>query len=152
MRPFRGSLIRLLACVCAATALLFAATSTSWETAGYADFAKGRFSGLSLTSDGTVQLGPPLRWRSNMGQPALWALALGPDGALYSATGHSGRVFRIAPDGSSQPIWKAEQSEVFALAVGPKGAIYAGSSPNGGLFRAPSKHLSRARKTISPSG
>lgn len=134
MKLSSGSLVRVLACACAVTAL-FAATSTSWETAGYSDFAKGRFSGLSLSSDGTVQLGPPLRWRANMGQPALWALALGPDGSLYSATGHSGRVFRIAPDGSSQPIWKAEQSEVFALAVGAKGAIYAGSSPHGGLFR-----------------
>ncbi|MFL6450848.1 MAG: hypothetical protein ACJ746_24680 [Bryobacteraceae bacterium] len=134
MRSLRGSLIRLFALLCSATAV-FAATSTSWETAGYADFAKGRFSGLSLSSDGTVQLGPPLRWRTNIGQPTLWGLALAPDGNLYAATGHSGRVFRIAPDGTSQPIWKAEQSEVFAIAIGPKGAIYAGSSPNGGLFR-----------------
>ncbi len=135
MRRLPGSLIRLaLTWACAATAL-FGATSTSWETAGYADFAKGRFSGLSLSSDGIVQLGPPLRWHTNMGQPALWALALAPDGGLYAATGHSGRVFRIAPDGTSQPIWKAEQSEVFAIAIGPKGAVYAASSPNGGLFR-----------------
>jgi hypothetical protein len=134
LKPAPGRAIRLLACMSAAT-VLFAATSTSWEIAGYSDFSKGRFSGVSLSSDGTVQLGPPLRWRSNMGQPALWALALAPDGALYAATGHSGRVFRIASDGSSQPIWKAEQSEVFALAAGSKGALYAASSPNGGLFR-----------------
>lgn len=135
MRQAAGSLLRLsLTWTCAAAAL-FAATSTSWETAGYSDFAKGRFSGLSLSADGTVQLGPPLLWRANIGQPALWALAPAPDGALYAATGHSGWVFRIAPDGSSQPIWKAEQPEIFAIAIGPKGALYAASSPNGGLFR-----------------
>src|SRR5689334_23247968 len=108
--------IRLFVGACAATSL-FAATSTSWETAGYPDFAKGRFSGVSLSSDGAVQLGPPLRWQTNMGQPALWALATGSDGAVYAATGHTGRVFRIAPDGASQPVWKAEQSEIFALAA-----------------------------------
>lgn len=134
MSRLPGIFTRLLVGACAVTAL-FAATSTSWETAGYADFAKGRFSGLSLSSDGTVQLGPLIRWQTNMGQPALWALATASDGAVYAATGHSGRVFRIAPDGTSQPVWKAEQSEIFAIAPGPKSSIYAASSPNGGVFR-----------------
>lgn len=134
MRSASRSLICFSACLWSG-ASLFAAASTAWETAGFSDFLKGRFSGLSLTADGTIQLGPSVQWRTTLGQPALWSLALAPDGAVYAATGHTGRVFRLAADGTSREMWNAERSEIFAVAVGAKGTVYAASSPNGGLYR-----------------
>src|SRR6185437_2820721 len=96
---------------------------------------RGRLSGLSLTAGGILQLGPSVRWQAALDQPALWTLAKGADGAIYAATGHQGKVFRISPDGKSTVVWSAGQSEVFAVCVDSKGVLYAGSSPNGGVYR-----------------
>jgi hypothetical protein len=123
---------------CALFALIypaFAATSTSWEVTGFGDFLKGRLSGLSLTADGILRLGPSVRWNAPLSQPALWALASAPDDTLYAATGHQGKVFRISRDGHSSVVWNAGQAEVFAVCLDSKGVLYAGSSPNGGVYR-----------------
>ena len=126
---------RLAFALCALTFSACAATSTAWEVAGYTDFLKGRLSGLSLTADGVLQVGPALRFNTSLDQPALWSLAAAPDGSVYASTGHRGKVFRISPDGKSALAWTAEQSQVFALCVDAKGVLYAGSSPNGGVYR-----------------
>ena len=118
-----------------AAPLLTAATTTDWQTAGFTDFLKGRLSGLSLSVDGTLQPGPSLRWDAALNQPAFWNMVLAPDGSVYAATGHQGKVFRITPDGKASAIWNAPQSEIFALCVDRKGRVYAASSPNGGLYR-----------------
>jgi hypothetical protein len=112
-----------------------AATSTAWEVTGFADFLKGRLSGLSLTADGSLQLGPSVKWNVALNHPALWSIALAPDGAIYASTGHQGKVFRISRDGETSVVWTADQPEVFALAIDRKGVLYAGTSPNGGVYR-----------------
>jgi sugar lactone lactonase YvrE len=126
---------RLVFALCAFALSTCAATSTAWEITGYSEFLKGRLSGLSLTADGVLQLGPALRFNTNLEQPALWSVAAAPDGSIYASTGHRGKVFRISPDGKSALAWTAEQSQVFAVCVDAKGVLYAGSSPNGGVYR-----------------
>ena len=129
-------MIRRLALAFGSFALtLFAATSTAWEVSGFTDFLKGRFSGLSLTADGILQPGPSVRFETPLNQPALWSLAAAPDGSIYAATGHMGKVFRISPDGNASLVWTSEQPEVFAICIGQNGVLYAGSSPNGALYR-----------------
>jgi sugar lactone lactonase YvrE len=126
---------RLLFAFLAVALALSAATSTAWEVAGFTDFLKGRLSGLSLTADGILRPGPVVRSQTPLDQPALWSLASAPDGTIYAATGHQGKVFRIAPGGDVSVVWSAEQTEVFAICVTAKGVLYAGSSPNGGVYR-----------------
>lgn len=123
------------AACCAAVSMLPASTSTAWEVSGFGDLLKGRLSGLSLTAEGTLQLGPAVRFEATLDQPALWSIAPAPDGSIYAATGHQGKVFRIGGDGRPNLVWTAGQSEVFALAAAPGGVLYAGTSPNGGLYR-----------------
>ncbi len=127
--------LRIAFAFCAVAVAASAATSTAWQISGFTDFLKGRFSGLSLTADGTLAPGPSVRWQAPLNQPALWALAVAPDRSIYAATGHQGKIFRITPDGKSSAIWTAEQSEVFALCVTSNGILYAGTSPNGGVYR-----------------
>ena len=54
------------------------------------------------------------------------ALAIGPDGSIYSG-GSDKKVFKISPDGKK--IWEfaGYASNVSALTVGPDGSIYSGS-------------------------
>lgn len=117
-----------------------AATSTAWEVSGFTDFLKGHLSGLSLTADGILQPGPSVRFHTALNQPVLWSLTAAPGGIIYAATGHTGKVFRISPDGQSALAWTAEQPEIFALSVDSKGVLYAGTSPNGGVYRIETGH------------
>jgi len=114
---------------------MWGATSTAWETSGYANFLKGRFAGISLTEDGDLVAGPQTRFAANLEQPALWSMAAGPDGSVYAASGHGGKVFRVGREGKATVLWSAGEPEVFALCVDAKGALYAGTSPNGAVYR-----------------
>ncbi len=115
--------------------LLRAATTQTWETNGYQDFAKGRFSGVSITYDGRVSLGPALTTVFDTGQAEVWSMASAPDGSVYLGTGNRGRLFRVDAAGQSSVVWTSDQPEIFALAVDSKGVVYAGSSPDGRVYR-----------------
>jgi hypothetical protein len=121
--------VLLLAATC------IASTSATWEMTSFSDFVKGKFDGVSLGRDGRLSLAPKLDTLFTSEQPVIWSVAAGPDGALYAATGHRGRVFRIEPNGTSKLLWTADRPEVFAIAVDKSGILYAASSPDGKIFR-----------------
>lgn len=118
-----------------ALALLRAATTQVWETNGYLDFAKGRFSGVSITYDGRMSLARALTTVYDTGQAEVWSMAAAPDGSIYLGTGNRGRLFRVDAAGQSSLVWTSDQPEIFALAVDSKGVVYAGSSPDGRVYR-----------------
>jgi sugar lactone lactonase YvrE len=118
-----------------AAAIAGASGTANWEMNSYQDFLRGRFNGVSLSRDGKLLLAPPFENIYTSEQPVIWSLVEAPDGALYAATGHRGRVYRIDKSGKGTLLWTSEQPEVFALAVGPNGALYAASSPNGRVYR-----------------
>ena len=113
----------------------FAATTATWEMAGYQDFLRGRMNGLSLTHDGRLMLGLKLDTVFDSGQPEIWSAAPAPDGSLYLGTGHRGRLYKLDAAGKSSLVWTADQSEIFALAVDKAGVVYAGTSPGGKVYR-----------------
>src|SRR5581483_7690294 len=127
-------MIRLTFAVLAASAIMSAATSTAWEMNTYQDFIRGRFSGVSLDHDGRIGVAPKLDTLFSTGQPVIWAVAQAPDGSVYLGTGHRGRVYRVAPDGSNSLVWSADQPEVFAVAVDAEGVVYAATSPDGKVY------------------
>jgi hypothetical protein len=127
--------LRLLISFGALSLAASAATSTVWEINGFSDFLKGRLVNLSVTADGILRPGPAVRWSTPLDQPALWSVAPAPDGGMFAATGHSGKVYRIAANGKATQIWSAPQSEVFALTADANGILYAGSSPSGSVYR-----------------
>jgi hypothetical protein len=118
-----------------ASLALFASSTTAWEMNTYTDFIRGRFDAISLGRDGRLSLAPKLDTVFSSDQPVVWSLAQAPDGTLYAATGHRGRIYKIDPTGKSSLIWTAEQPEIFAIAVDRAGVLYAGTSPDGRIFR-----------------
>src|SRR5690242_15741438 len=91
-----------------ASALLCSGT-TAWEMNSYADFVKGRFSGISLSREGRLSLAPKIDTVFTSDQPVIWAVAQAPDGSLYAGTGHRGRVYKIDRTGKSTLLWTADQ-------------------------------------------
>lgn len=129
----RAALAGALAALLAPT--LFSSGTTAWEMTSYADFLKGRFDGVSLSREGRLSLAPRVDTLFSSDQPVIWAVAQGPDGTLYAATGHRGRVYRIDTGGKATLLWTADQPEIFAIAVDRKGAVYVGTSPDGKVYR-----------------
>ena len=131
--------VRQLICAAAVCALLvpaaFPSGTATWELNSYSDFIRGRFQGVSLSREGRLSLSPKVDTLFSSDQPVIWALAQGPDGAVYAATGHRGRLYRIEGEAKSTLLWTADQPEIFALAVDRSGAVYAGTSPNGKVYR-----------------
>jgi sugar lactone lactonase YvrE len=113
----------------------FSSGTATWELNNYADFVRGRFTGISLSRDGRLRLAPKMETVFSSDQPVIWSVAQAPDGTLYAGTGHRGRVFQIDKAGKSSLLWTADQPEVFAVAVDPKGVLYAATSPNGKVYR-----------------
>ncbi len=131
LRP-AGILAGLFAC---ALFPAFPSGTTVWEMNSYGDFVRGRFDGVSLSREGRLSLAPKVETVFTSDQPVIWARAQGPDGSIYAATGHRGRIYRIDRSGKSSLLWTADQPEVFALAVDRKGVVYAGTSPDGKVYR-----------------
>jgi hypothetical protein len=131
--------IRRFASAAAACSLLipaaFSSGTATWELNSYNDFIRGRFQGVSLSREGRLSLSPKVETLFSGDQPVIWALAQAPDGALYAATGHRGRLYRIESAGKSTLLWTADQPEIFALAVDRSGAVYAGTSPDGKVYK-----------------
>src|ERR1035438_4518263 len=113
---------RLLALLLAAP--LFASTSAVWEMSSFSDFIKGKFDGVSLARDGRLSLAPKLDTFFASEQPVIWTVVTAPDGSLYAATGHRGRVFRLDASGKPRLIWTSDRPEVFAIAVDKAGILY----------------------------
>ncbi|HXA51634.1 MAG TPA: hypothetical protein VNV86_15055 [Candidatus Acidoferrum sp.] len=113
----------------------FASGTATWEMNSYSDFIKGKFTGLSLSREGRLSLAPKIDTLFTSDQPVIWSVAQGPDGTLYAATGHRGRVYKIDKAGKSSLLWTSPEPEVFAIAADASGALYAGTSPDGKVYR-----------------
>ncbi len=135
MTFFARALARCATLAAALPSLLLPSGTATWEMTSFNDFVRGRFTGISLSREGRISLAPKMDTVFTSDQPAIWSAAVGPDGSVYAATGHRGRVYRIDRSGKSTLLWTADQPEVFALAVDTKGVVYAGSSPDGKVYR-----------------
>jgi sugar lactone lactonase YvrE len=124
--------ILLAAALCARA---WSSGTTAWELNTYQDFIRGRFEGVSLSRDGQLTLAPKIETVFSSDQPVIWSVAQAPDGGLYVATGHRGRIYKIDRAGKSSLLWTAEQPEIFSLAIDAKGVLYAGTSPDGKVYR-----------------
>ena len=128
--------IAQLFCLAASSvALAISASSSAWEMNNYQDFVRGRFQGLSLSRDGRIMLAPKIDTVFDTGEQAVWASVRTPDGSIYLATGHRGKLYRVLPNGQKSLVWMSSQPEIFALTADAKGIVYAATSPDGKIYR-----------------
>ena len=112
-----------------------AAATQSWELSTYGQFLAGTFTNIALDREGVLRVAPSLDVMHESEQAVVWSLAHSQDGTVYYGTGHQGAVFRVAPAGAGELLWKAPEIEVFALAVGADGDVYVGTSPKGKVYK-----------------
>jgi len=127
--------MKLSACIPLFASFAMGATTATWELNGYQDFLRGRMSGLSITRDGRLILGPKVDTVFSSDQAQIWSVAPAPDGSLYLGTGNRGRLLKIDAAGNGTVAWSSDQPEIFAVAVDRAGVVYAGTSPDGKVYR-----------------
>jgi len=130
-------LVRAVAAIVVAAACApraHAQAAKKWVAASEGDFAAGKSENLSITSIGELRLGRQLDTLSDKAGDHVWAMAIGPDGTVYAATGSSGEILKIA-GGKCELFYKSEEPEITSLAVDKAGNVYAGTAPNGLVYR-----------------
>jgi len=66
----------------------------------------------------------------------VWAMARGPQGEIYAATGVEGKLFVIDADGSNgKMLADLKPNNLLCLAFGPDGMLYAGTDEDGLVYR-----------------
>lgn len=65
----------------------------------------------------------------------VWALCQTPDGNTYAATGPTGKLFEIRPDGSHRLVLDTGESNLLSLASDGKDTLYVGTDPHGRVYR-----------------
>lgn len=115
--------------------VLYAVGPRKWALHSYEDFLKGKFEGISVSEDGELTLAP--KEVQIEGPPEQFYLSLLQDaqGNLFLGTGHGGKIYRIAKDGTIELYFAVPEMDVFCLVQDKKGVLYAGSSPNGKVYR-----------------
>jgi sugar lactone lactonase YvrE len=117
------------------TAAAAAQSTHSWEQSKLEELEKGTSKGVSIRSDGALELAPAFRQIGATSSTYLWSAASDAEGNLYAAAGSPARVYRITPKGEVSVIFAASELQVQALAVDRAGTIYAATSPDGRVYR-----------------
>ena len=106
-----------------------------WETSGRTELLKGDARGVSISDTGVVMLAPRLTEVFNTQQTYVWSTAVDSQGNVFLGTGHDGKTFKVAPNGSGTLLYDAAELDVTALAIGRDGVVFAGTSPDGKVYR-----------------
>jgi sugar lactone lactonase YvrE len=65
----------------------------------------------------------------------VWAMSRATDGTTYLATGPTGTLFELKPDGSHAVLLKTDENNLTCLATDGKDLLYVGSDTNGLVYR-----------------
>ena len=124
-----------LAILLYSSSIVYAGQPVVWETSARADLLKGDARGVSISDTGVLMLSPKLTELFNTQQTYVWSTAVDNAGNVFVGTGHDGKIFRIAANGTGSLLYDAAELDVTALAVGRDGSLYAGTSPDGKVYR-----------------
>lgn len=130
----KTALFALLALL-AAAASLQAVVPQKWELRTREDYLRGKFDGVSVSTDGALALAPKEQKIAAPQEEFYLSVLVTDDGTTFLGTGHGGKVYRIDKDGKAELWFQAPEMDVTALARDRKGALYAATSPNGKIYK-----------------
>ncbi len=134
--------LRFVATTCSLifAAMLFWASANaehtrSWRQSTYEEFLKGTSTGVTVRSDGRLELSPKFTLLADADASFLWTLRTDPKGVLYAAGGSPAKVFRFDANGKPATAFESTDLAAQAIAFDSKGNLYVGTSPDGKVYR-----------------
>src|SRR5271163_5176671 len=106
-----------------------------WRQSSYDEFVKGTAHGVSVRSDGRLELAPKFTLLADADASYLWSLRLDPKGALYAAGGSPAKVFRFDDGGKPTTVFESSDLVAQSIAFDAKGTLYVATSPDGKVYR-----------------
>jgi hypothetical protein len=106
----------------------------TWIQTSYDEFSRGTAKGVSLRSDGAIEVAPVFINVFTTPSTFVWAAVSDRDGNVYLGSGAPARVYRITPDGKATVIFEPKELQVQALAIDGD-TIYAATSPDGKVYK-----------------
>jgi hypothetical protein len=110
-----------------------------WELRSKEEFLRGKFSGISLSSDGVLSLGPKVEKIELPAEEFYLSFVAVSGSGFYLGTGHSGKIYKIGAEKKVELYYQTTEMDVTSLAVDQKGNLYAGTSPNGKIYKITAK-------------
>jgi outer membrane protein assembly factor BamB len=133
---------RLVATTCSLifAAMIYVANANaehtrSWRQSTYEEFLKGTSTGVTVRSDGRLELSPKFTLLADADASFLWTLRTDPKGVLYAAGGSPAKVFRFDASGKPSKAFESTDLAAQAIAFDSKGNLYVGTSPEGKVYR-----------------
>jgi hypothetical protein len=118
---------------------LQAVVPRKWELRAREDFLRGKFAGISLSSEGVLSLGPKVEKIELPAEEFYLSLVAVPGGGFYLGTGHGGKIYRIGADKKVEVYFQTSEMDVTCLVLDQKGNLFAGTSPNGKIYKITAK-------------
>ena len=125
----------LLLCATIFSANSRAEHTRSWRQSTYDEFLKGTSNGVTVRSDGRLELSPKFTLLADADASFLWTLRTDPKGVLYAGGGSPAKVFRFDASGKPATAFESTDLSVQAIAFDNKGALYVGTNPDGKVYR-----------------
>ncbi len=115
--------------------VLLAVTPQFWENFTQDELLRGTLTRVSLGPEGRLFLAPAYDLFYDTGQPYIFSMVRDKSGNLYLGTGHSGKVFKVDPQGKGSLYYQSKELDVFAMALDATGVLYVGTSPDGKVYK-----------------
>jgi outer membrane protein assembly factor BamB len=116
-------------------AALHAEHTRSWRQSTYDDFLKGNSNGVTVRSDGRLELSPRFTLLGDADASFLWSLRVDSKGVLFAGGGSPAKVFRFDASGKPTTAFESTDLAVQAIAFDAKGSLYVATSPDGKVYR-----------------
>jgi hypothetical protein len=101
------------------------------------DKPAGKATGKPSDKPATEPVKPRIIFEAD-GVQYIWAMVAAPDGTLYAATGPTGQLYEIKPDGSHSVILATKENNLLSMIAGRgqnADILYVGTDPNGLVYR-----------------
>lgn len=136
------------------TTAALAVTTSHWTHTSEADFAAGEMQAVVATNLGDLKLSRSVKsiLQQDARVSAVHALAEGPDGAIYAATGPQGLLLQINADKVSDAAQFGDNTSLFSLLVDRDGRVLVGTGGERGEIYRVDKPGEKPQKIFSADG
>ena len=99
------------------------------------DFEAGETKGISISSNGELQLAPELKEICNTNEAAVWTLVSDKNGKIFYSAGNEGKIYTLDKSGKQILFCQLDEIEVYALEFDNNNILFAATSPDGKIYQ-----------------